>query len=166
MPPGLSGSIRLLHRYGRGGVGPEWRRVGAYVLCWDDEQRVLLTRFRWPGHPDDGMWTAPGGSMEWGESAEATAARELFEETGLSADLGPVIGVYSNWYSAEESVLGAPGQHVGVVYGGHATRGALRTHFDDGTTDRAAWFTLEEARDLPLAPLGRFLLDLAEQGRR
>src|SRR5436190_325310 len=42
-----------------------WRRIGAYVLCRDDDERVLLTRFRWPEHPDDGTWTAPGGSMEW-----------------------------------------------------------------------------------------------------
>lgn len=104
--------------------------------------------------------------MQWGESAEGTATRELYEETGLSADLGPVVGDYSSWYSAEESVLGTPGQHVGVVYGGQAAGGALRTRFDDGTTDRAAWFTLEEARDLPLVPLGQFLLDLAEQARR
>ena len=103
--------------------------------------------------------------MEWGESPEATAVRELFEETGLSADLGPVLGVYSRWYSAEESVLGTPGQHMGVVYAGHRPRGALRTEFDDGTTDRAAWFTLEEARDLPLVPLGQFLLGLAEEAR-
>jgi 8-oxo-dGTP diphosphatase len=139
-----------------------WRRIGAYVLCRDRDERVLLTRFRWPGHPDDGTWTAPGGSMEWGESPEATARRELFEETGLSADLGPILGIYSSWYTAEESVLGTPGQHLGVVYRGHTLRGTLRDRFADGTTDRAEWFTIGEAQALPLGRLGRFLLDLAE----
>jgi 8-oxo-dGTP diphosphatase len=100
--------------------------------------------------------------MEWGESPEETARRELFEETGMSADLGPILGIYSSWYTAEESVLGTPGQHVGVVYSGHGLNGTLRLHFDDGTTDRAEWFTLAEARALPLGRLGSFLLDLAE----
>ena len=100
--------------------------------------------------------------MEWGESPEATACRELFEETGLSAELGPILGIYSSWYTAEESVLGTPGQHVGVIYSAHTLRGTLRRHFADGTTDRADWFTPQEARALPLGRLGSFLLDLAE----
>ena len=103
--------------------------------------------------------------MEWGESPEATARRELFEETGLSAELGPILGIYSSWYTAEESVLGTPGQHLGVVYSGHSLHGTLRMYFDDGTTDRAEWFTLKEARALPLGRLGSFLLDLAEQSQ-
>ena len=70
--------------------------------------------------------------------------RELFEETGLSADLGPILGIYSSWYTAEESVLGTPGQHLGVVYSGHSLSRSLRSHFDEGTTDRAEWFTLKE----------------------
>ena len=88
--------------------------------------------------------------------------RELFEETGLSAELGPILGVYSSWYTAEESALGTPGQHVGVVYSGHSLHGTLRLHFDDGTTVRAEWFTVKEARALALGWLGSFLLDLAE----
>ena len=148
---------------GQSGAVEEWRRIGAYVLCRDGDERVLLTRFRWPEHPDDGTWTAPGGSLEWGESPEATARRELLEETGLSAELGPILAIYSSWYTAEESALGTPGQHVGVVYSAQSLTGALRSQFDQGTTDRAQWFTLEEARALPLGRLGRFLLDLAER---
>ena len=39
--------------------------------------------------------------MEWGEQAIDTATRELFEETGLSADIGPLIGTTSEWIEAE-----------------------------------------------------------------
>lgn len=42
--------------------------------------------------------------MEWGESPEAAAARELEEETGFHATIGPVPGVFSRWFTAQESV--------------------------------------------------------------
>ena len=33
---------------------------------------------------------------------------------------------------------------MGVVYSSYNLHGTLRLHFDDGTTDRAEWFTLKE----------------------
>ena len=35
-------------------------RVGAYVLCRDDDGRILLTRFVDKGSPHSGWWTMPG----------------------------------------------------------------------------------------------------------
>ena len=44
---------------------------------------VLLVRRRNP--PDAGLWGFPGGHVEPGETALDAAARELFEETGVTA---------------------------------------------------------------------------------
>lgn len=41
------------------------------------------------------MWATPGGHLEYGESAEGCAKRELFEETGLIAT-STQIGPYTN----------------------------------------------------------------------
>ena len=49
----------------------------------DHEPRVLLVQRRNP--PDAGLWGFPGGHVEPGETALAAAARELHEETGLTA---------------------------------------------------------------------------------
>ncbi|HEV2343471.1 MAG TPA: NUDIX domain-containing protein [Actinocrinis sp.] len=51
------------------------------------DRRVLLIR-----RSDIGAWAIPGGMVDPGESAPATLARELREETGIDlADLEPVI---------------------------------------------------------------------------
>ncbi|HEX4905919.1 MAG TPA: NUDIX hydrolase [Acidimicrobiales bacterium] len=139
-----------------------WRRAAAYVLCRDDEGRILLTRFVQDGNRDSGKWTMPGGGMEWGEHPIETAARELEEETGYVADIGPILGVFSRWFTAEESARGEPGHVIGIVYEGTNLRGELRTEFSD-TTDAAAWFTLVEARQLGAAAsvgLVAYCLDL------
>jgi 8-oxo-dGTP diphosphatase len=139
-----------------------WTRVAAYALCHDDG-RILLTRFAAPGHPDHGKWTMPGGRMEWGETIRETAHRELLEETGLTAALGEVAGVYSRWFTAEESVRREPGHLVGIVF--HASRltGELRKEFDDDdTTDAAQWFPIDGVEALPHVDLVDFALALAD----
>lgn len=47
------------------------------------KDQVLLAKRR--NAPDAGVWGFPGGHVEVGETALAAAARELLEETGISA---------------------------------------------------------------------------------
>ena len=136
-----------------------WRRAAAYVLCRDADGRILLTRFVQEGNPDSGSWTMPGGGMEWGEHPVETATRELEEETGLAADIGPLLTVFSRWFEPQETRTGEPGHVLGLVYEGTNVRGELRTEFSD-TTDAAAWLTLDEARALRRVSLVDVCLDL------
>jgi 8-oxo-dGTP diphosphatase len=61
-----------------------WVGVGAVVFR---DQRVLLARRGKP--PRIGAWSLPGGAQHVGETALATARRELLEETGIIA--GPLL---------------------------------------------------------------------------
>jgi 8-oxo-dGTP pyrophosphatase MutT (NUDIX family) len=43
-------------------------------------------------HDKYGSWTLPKGHLEGGESEAAAAVREVFEETGVTGELGPLVG--------------------------------------------------------------------------
>jgi 8-oxo-dGTP diphosphatase len=57
----------------------------------DDEGRALIIRRR-----DNGHWEPPGGILEHGETIEDGLRREVYEETGLTIEPGPLTGVYQN----------------------------------------------------------------------
>jgi 8-oxo-dGTP diphosphatase len=56
-------------------------RVGVGVLVFRAGRVLLGQRL---GSHGAGSWAPPGGHLEFGESAERCARRELFEETGLT----------------------------------------------------------------------------------
>ncbi|WP_050857415.1 NUDIX hydrolase [Acaryochloris sp. CCMEE 5410] len=57
----------------------------------EDGQIVLVKR------QDNGLWSLPGGMVDWGENIQHSIKRELHEETGLSlTTMGRFVGVYSD----------------------------------------------------------------------
>lgn len=54
---------------------------GALCYIIHNGQILLLQRNR---PPHVGLWSAPGGKMEHGESPQETVIREIYEETGLT----------------------------------------------------------------------------------
>ncbi|MDE2240088.1 MAG: NUDIX hydrolase, partial [Rhodospirillales bacterium] len=61
-------------------IYPTAPKVGIGIVLLKDDQVLLVRRGKPPGA---GQWSLPGGRQELGETAEETARRELFEETGL-----------------------------------------------------------------------------------
>lgn len=62
-------------------------RVGVSVGVWRGGEVLLVER---SGDPSGGLWSFPGGHLEWGESLEDAARREVFEETGLRITIAGV----------------------------------------------------------------------------
>lgn len=50
---------------------------------------LLMLKRRTP--PNVGLWCVPGGFIRYGEAPDAAAAREVREEVGIEADIGPVL---------------------------------------------------------------------------
>jgi ADP-ribose pyrophosphatase YjhB (NUDIX family) len=60
---------------------PDAPRIGVGIVLLRGAQVLLVKRGKPPAL---GAWSLPGGGQELGETAEACARRELFEETGLA----------------------------------------------------------------------------------
>ena len=76
-------------------------------------------------------WQMPQGGMDEGETPETSAARELFEETGITLDMATPIGEVEDWlfydfpseYKGRKATKGWQGQRQnGLRFGFMATR--------------------------------------------
>ncbi len=76
----------------------------------DGQGRVLLVRRR---NPPPG-WALPGGFVEWGETLESAAAREVREETGL------VITDLRQFQAYSDPRRDSRHHMISVVFSGHA----------------------------------------------
>ena len=74
-------------------------RVGLGVYIFNPERKLLLG-LRKSKH-GEGTWCPPGGHMEFGESNEQTALREVFEETGIKLKESDVslVGVTNDFFA-------------------------------------------------------------------
>ena len=81
-------------------------RFCAYVVSRRGEAIVLVRQVS-PG-PACGMWTLPGGGVEFGEHPRDAATCDVREETGCEVLIGELLGVHSGIVKAGDG----SGQHV------------------------------------------------------
>jgi ADP-ribose pyrophosphatase YjhB (NUDIX family) len=65
-------------------------KLGVSASVWRDGRVLLVQRAK----PPVGIWAFPGGHVEPGERLEEAAARELHEETGMTAHFHGLAGLY------------------------------------------------------------------------
>ncbi len=68
--------------------GPALRFVAAALIVRDGEILIGQRRADQPMGP---LWEFPGGKIEPGESAQQALMRELAEELGIQAEVGPAV---------------------------------------------------------------------------
>lgn len=117
-------------------------KLGASACVWKDGKVLLVQRAK----PPLGLWSLPGGQVEFGETALAAAERELLEESGVTADLTAFIGLY-------EIILEKPAFHYAIAcYGGMWRSGEARAASD--ALD-ARWLAPSEFDSLDFTPIVR-----------
>ena len=137
-------------------------REAARVLLLDEDDRVLLIQGSDPAAPELGSWwITPGGGLEHGETPEAAAAREVWEETGieLPAVAGPL------WERTEtfpfDGVLVTQHELYFTARVAHfEPAGAALTDLEQRATIGMRWWTVDELRATASRVYPENLLDL------
>ena len=120
-------------------------RFAAYGVLVDAHERILLAL--WNGG-SRGRWTMPGGGAELTETPEETMVREVAEESGYQVEPVRLLGLVTDWISAERRLHGTgPLKVVRAVYEARITGGELRNEIG-GSTDEARWIPLTEVTGL------------------
>lgn len=135
---------------------PEIQRLAAYALIIKEEKVLLCRLTNLTG--SEGMWTLPGGKVEFGEHPDCAVVREVQEETGLKISLQGVVTVNSELFHFPDARMHA----VRIIYQVKVESGTL-AYEKGGTTDIAEFFTLEEAKHLPLVSLAKLGLRLVRE---
>lgn len=66
-------------------------KLGVSACVWQGERALLIQRGK---EPMIGAWSLPGGRVEAGETTLEAAHRELMEETGITARLDHLVGIF------------------------------------------------------------------------
>ena len=135
---------------------PKRQRVAAYAVILRGG-RILLSRLSAAVTKEE-LWTLPGGGLDHGEDPRNAVVREVYEETGLDAEVGELARVYS----AHLPGVWRQGRRVDahalrIVYDGWVPLDSPepRVVEVDGSTAEAAWQPVSHVLNgqLPASPL-------------
>jgi len=119
-------------------VSDQHPRPTAGVVCLRGDEVLLIKR---GNPPRQGQWSLPGGRIEWGETSEVAALRELVEETGVKAELLGLIDVVDGIMTSRET--GEVTRHYIMV--DYAARWLSGEPVAGDDAADARFFSLEEA---------------------
>jgi 8-oxo-dGTP pyrophosphatase MutT (NUDIX family) len=118
-------------------------RPAARIIVLDPEGRALMFRYDVPGRPP--FWVTAGGEVDPGESFEEAARRELFEETGITADPGPQIArMTPEFVTVEGEPVQADERFFLVRVAEARVDTAGHTALEQALMTQHRWFTLAE----------------------
>lgn len=136
------------------------QRIAAYARIISGDQ-LLLTRISRIGH-HDGSWTLPGGGIDHGENPRDAVVREVYEETGLDAQVGALLDVHDTHFTGTAPDGRVEDYHgIHLVFAATVPDGVVAAVTEvGGTTDAVEWVRLDAVGDRPVLQVVRYALEL------
>lgn len=116
-------------------------KVGVGGILLDGSRVLLVRRGKEPGQ---GLWSIPGGELNWGETLQEGVVREVREETGLVVQVESLAGITEVRFPAEDP--NPQFHYVLIDFFCTLLSGDLACS-DDAV--EAAWFDLSQLDKLP-----------------
>jgi ADP-ribose pyrophosphatase YjhB (NUDIX family) len=116
------------------------QRLAAYAVILRGDE-ILLSRLSTKVTPHE-LWSLPGGGVDHGEDPRDAVVREVYEESGLRATVGPTAHVFSMHVEDSWRYGRRVDQHsVRIVYEGWVPADSPEPHVVevDGSTAESAW---------------------------
>jgi ADP-ribose pyrophosphatase YjhB (NUDIX family) len=130
-------------------------RLAVSACVWRGDRFLLVERGK---EPNIGLWSLPGGSVDFGETLADAAARELREETAVEADLRHLVDVVE---AIRHDDMGRPSRHYLIVVLGGPWQAGEPVAGDDAA--EVEWLTADELRHRPVT---RGLVAVLEKAAR
>ena len=128
------------------------------MLVVDDAGRLLLQRRR-----DTGQWALPGGAQDIGETPRECAVRECREETGITAEVVALLGIYSDPGHIVRYTDGETRQEFEITLIGRPVAG--EPTINEEASD-VGWFGFDELVGLDIHPSMMRQIDAYRSGVR
>lgn len=123
-------------------------RVGVAIIITKNRKFLMGQR---QGSHGAGTWSVPGGSMEFGESPEETAIREVREEVGLEIS-PPTIWTVTNDVFPE-------GKHFVTIWLIARWRKGRPTIMEPEKCSKLGWFTFNKLPEPLFQPCWQHLIE-------
>jgi 8-oxo-dGTP pyrophosphatase MutT (NUDIX family) len=140
-------------------------RIAARAIVLDPEDRVLLVLFL-DSHSGHRWWATPGGALDARETHEDALRRELVEEAGIEAEVGPCVWTREHVHNWGERFIRQVERYYVVRVG--SSEVAPQLDLAEEGVHELRWWTLAELEASPedFAPrrLAALLRDLLDRG--